>query len=47
MQVCLDRYKQFGTAGNASKIKVQTLDEFAARYASGELAATTKTAVTV
>ncbi|NEP06019.1 MAG: fructose-1,6-bisphosphate aldolase, partial [Okeania sp. SIO4D6] len=46
-QVCADRYQQFGTAGNASKIKVQTLDEFAAKYASGELAATTKKAVTV
>ncbi|MDE5090246.1 MAG: class II fructose-bisphosphate aldolase, partial [Trichodesmium sp. St18_bin3_1_1] len=46
-QVCLDRYQQFGTAGNASKIKVQTLDEFANRYARGELAATTKTVVAV
>ncbi|NEQ74511.1 MAG: fructose-bisphosphate aldolase class II [Okeania sp. SIO2C9] len=46
-QVCADRYQQFGTAGNASKIKVQTLDEFAAKYASGELAATTKKAVAV
>ena len=46
-QVCADRYQQFGTAGNASKIKVQTLDEFAAKYASGELSATTKKAVTV
>ncbi|NEO58275.1 MAG: fructose-bisphosphate aldolase class II [Okeania sp. SIO3B5] len=46
-QVCADRYQQFSTAGNASKIKVQTLDEFAAKYASGELAATTKKAVAV
>ncbi|MGB3511938.1 MAG: class II fructose-bisphosphate aldolase [Microcoleaceae cyanobacterium] len=46
-QVCADRYQQFGTAGNASKIKVQTLDEFAAKYASGALSATTKKAVTV
>jgi fructose-bisphosphate aldolase class II len=46
-QVCADRYQQFGTAGNASKIKVQSLDEFAAKYASGELSATTKKTVAV
>lgn len=46
-QVCADRYNQFGSAGNADKIKVQTLDEFAAKYAKGELSATTKTAVAV
>jgi len=43
-QVCADRYQAFGTAGNATKIKQIGLDEFAAKYASGELAA--KTAVT-
>ncbi len=46
-QVCADRYNQFGSAGNADKIKVQTLDEFAAKYAKGELGATTKKAVAV
>ncbi len=42
-QVCADRYQQFWTAGNASKIKQVGLDEFAAKYAKGELSA--KTAV--
>jgi fructose-bisphosphate aldolase, class II len=46
-KVCGERYQQFGTAGNASKIKVATLDEFAAKYAKGELTATTKKAVAV
>ncbi|MGF1494800.1 MAG: class II fructose-bisphosphate aldolase [Microcoleaceae cyanobacterium] len=46
-QVCGDRYQQFGTAGNASKIKAQSLDEFAAKYASGELSASVKSAVAV
>jgi fructose-bisphosphate aldolase class II len=45
-KVCLERYQQFGTAGNASKIKQSSLDEFAAKYAKGELGAVTKTAVT-
>ncbi len=35
--ICLDRYRQFGTAGNASKIKVQSLDAMTTRYAKGEL----------
>ena len=43
-QVCAERYEAFGTAGNATKIEQVGLDEFAANYASGELAA--KTAVT-
>ncbi|MGK7899411.1 MAG: class II fructose-bisphosphate aldolase, partial [Xenococcus sp. (in: cyanobacteria)] len=46
-QVCADRYTQFWTAGNASKIKQMTLDDYAAKYASGELAASTKKAVSV
>ncbi|MGK7932837.1 MAG: class II fructose-bisphosphate aldolase [Microcystaceae cyanobacterium] len=46
-QVCLDRYQQFGTAGNASKIKQMTLDDYAAKYASGELAASVRKAVAV
>ena len=32
------RYQQFGTAGNASKIKAVPLQEMAAKYASGALA---------
>ncbi|MDY6784936.1 MAG: class II fructose-bisphosphate aldolase [Cyanobacteriota bacterium] len=46
-EVCLDRYQQFGTAGNASKIKQMTLDEYAAKYAKGELDAKVKTAAAV
>jgi fructose-bisphosphate aldolase class II len=46
-QVCLDRYQQFGTAGNASKIKQVSLDDFARKYASGELAPKTKSVVGV
>lgn len=45
--VCLDRYQQFGTAGNASKIKQMTLDEYAVKYAKGELAATAKKTLVV
>ncbi|VEP13097.1 Fructose-bisphosphate aldolase class 2 [Hyella patelloides LEGE 07179] len=41
-QVCSDRYQSFWCAGNASKIKQIALDNFAAKYASGELAASTK-----
>ncbi len=36
-KVCLARYEQFSTAGNASKIKAIPLSDMAARYASGEL----------
>ncbi len=45
--VCLERYQQFGTAGNASKIKQMTLDDYAAKYAKGELNAVTKKTVAV
>jgi fructose-bisphosphate aldolase class II len=45
-KVCAERYQAFGTAGNATKIKQVTLDEFAAKYASGELSANVKKAVT-
>ncbi len=45
-KVCSDRYQSFGTAGNASKIKQVSLDDFAAKYAKGELSATIKKAVT-
>ncbi len=46
-QVCLKRYQAFWTAGNASKIKQASLDEYAAKYAKGELSATSKKAVAV
>lgn len=36
--ICVARYQQFGTAGNASKIKPIALTEMAAKYASGALA---------
>jgi len=45
-QVCAERYQQFWTAGNASKIKQISLDDFARKYASGELNVVTKKAVT-
>ncbi|MGB5897702.1 MAG: class II fructose-bisphosphate aldolase [Geitlerinemataceae cyanobacterium] len=45
-QVCSDRYQQFWTAGNASKIKQVSLDDFARKYSTGELDAVTKKAVT-
>ncbi|MBF2007345.1 class II fructose-bisphosphate aldolase [Chlorogloeopsis fritschii PCC 9212] len=44
-KVCADRYQQFGTAGNASKIKQVSLEEFAAKYAKGELNAAIKKTV--
>ncbi len=46
-KVCAERYQQFETAGNASKIKQQSLDDFAAKYAKGELTALTKAAAKV
>jgi fructose-bisphosphate aldolase class II len=36
-QICKDRYEAFGTAGNASKIKVLSLEAMTDRYLSGEL----------
>jgi fructose-bisphosphate aldolase class II len=35
--LCRERFEQFGTAGNASKIKVIPLAEMAKRYRSGAL----------
>ena len=35
--LCRDRFERFGTAGNASKIKVIPLDDMAKRYADGAL----------
>jgi len=47
-KVCLERYDAFGCAGQGSKIKQVNLDEFAAKYAKGELSAVVKkAAVTV
>ena len=46
-KVCADRYQQFGAAGQGTKIKQVTLNDFAAKYAKGELKAVTKTTVTV
>ena len=46
-EVCAERYEAFGTAGNGTKIKQIGLDEFAAKYAKGELNAVTKSAVSV
>jgi len=36
--LCQQRYQEFGTAGNASKIKAIPLEDIAQRYASGALA---------
>jgi fructose-bisphosphate aldolase class II len=36
--MCRDRFERFGTAGNASRIKVVPIDEMAKRYAAGKLA---------
>ncbi|MCT7949880.1 fructose-bisphosphate aldolase class II [Ancylothrix sp. C2] len=46
-KVCADRYQQFGAAGNASKIKQVSQEEFARKYAKGELNSAPKKAVTV
>ena len=40
-EVCAERYQAFGTAGNASKIKQQPIEVYAAKYAKGELDAKT------
>lgn len=37
MQICMARYESFGTAGQASKIKVQSLEKMYSRYKNGEL----------
>ena len=39
-----DRFERFGTAGNASKIKVISLDDMAKRYANGSMAPAVSTA---
>ena len=41
-KVCSDRYQSFGAAGHGTKIKQMSLDDFAAKYAKGELSAPKK-----
>ena len=41
-KVCSDRYQSFGAAGHGTKIKQMSLDDFAAKYAKGELSSTKK-----
>ncbi len=36
-KVCADRYQEFWSAGNASKIKQVSLEEYARKYSTGEL----------
>ncbi len=42
MEICKLRYEQFGTAGQASKIKVISMEDMVKRYQSGELDPTVK-----
>ncbi len=35
--ICADRFKAFGSAGHADKIKIVSLEKMAARYKAGEL----------
>jgi fructose-bisphosphate aldolase class II len=37
MEICVDRYQSFGTAGNASKIKAISLEGMYLKYQAGEL----------
>jgi fructose-bisphosphate aldolase, class II len=46
-KVCADRYQQFETAGNATKIKQISLEDYAAKYAKGELTQVAKKTVGV
>ncbi|MFQ3615016.1 MAG: class II fructose-bisphosphate aldolase, partial [Cyanobacteriota bacterium] len=46
-KVCADRYIAFGCAGHGTKVPVVTLDDVAAKYASGALAAQVKKTVAV
>lgn len=43
-QICRQRFEAFGTAGNASKIKVIAIADMASRYGNGDLAANPKVA---
>jgi fructose-bisphosphate aldolase class II len=40
--ICAARFEAFGSAGNADKIKVSSLDTMSQRYLSGELDAQIK-----
>jgi fructose-bisphosphate aldolase class II len=42
--LCRDRFERFGTAGNASRIRVIPLDGMAKRYADGKLDPKTQSA---
>jgi len=46
-KVCAERYEAFGSAGQASKIKPVSLNDFAVKYAKGELSSAAKKTVTV
>ncbi len=46
-KVCGDRYISFGSAGQASKIKHSSIDDFAVMYAKGLLNAVTRQAVAI
>ncbi len=46
-KVCSDRYQSFGAAGHGTNIKQMSLDDFAAKYAKGELSSTVKKTVAV
>ena len=46
-KVCADRYNSFGAAGHGTKVKQVSLDDFAAKYAKGELSSAAKKAVAV
>jgi fructose-bisphosphate aldolase, class II len=41
-KVCSDRYNSFGCAGHGTNIKQMSLDDFAAKYAKGELSSSKK-----
>ena len=43
-KLCRDRFEQFGTAGQAARIKPIPMDEMAARYLAGKLDPKTTTA---
>jgi fructose-bisphosphate aldolase, class II len=46
-QVCSERYQQFWTAGNASKIKQESIEAYATKYAQGELSTGRRKTVSV
>lgn len=46
-KVCADRYNEFWAAGNASKIKQISTDDYAAKYAKGELTQVAKKTLAV